>query len=212
MRTRAVATPLWVKAILAIVLIGGPGWWLADRHDRVVNENRLAGIASEIAGREVTVTCPGVLMRWFTVDATETVSGSVDFDGNGTPSDKTRLRERACAELDALAEGRRERAVTCAVRSSSCGTETLEAAWGLDTIVHEAWHLYGIGSEAETECRAMQTMAWAGQQLGLGEPEAQGLARHMWEAGYEMKPDQYRSTECRDGGPWDLRPQDPRWP
>ena len=212
MKTRAAVTPLWVRVLVTVLLVGAPTWWLADRHNRISNQNRLAEVASAIAGREVKVSCPGVLMRWFTADSTETLAGSVDFDEHGSPSDKTKLRERPCAELDALAEGRRDREVACAARSSSCGDDALQVAWAVDTITHEAWHLYGITNEAETECRSMQTMAWTARQLGLGDAEAQGLARLMWEAGYATMIVQYRSTDCRDGGAWDLRPREARWP
>ena len=212
MRTRAVATPLWVKGLVAVVLAGAPVWWLADRHDRVSNENRLAGVASAIAGREVRVSCPGWFLRTFTPEATETVAGTVEFDADGTPAEETELRETPCAELDALAEGRRERQVACAERSTSCGDDAQKLAWSLDTITHEAWHLYGIANEAEAECRAVQTNAWAGMQLGLTEAQARGLARLHYEVIYEQKPDAYRSAECRDGGAMDVRPDDPRWP
>jgi hypothetical protein len=212
MRTRAAAPPLWVKVLVAVALIGPATWWLADRHDRVANQDRLAAIASEIAGREVGVSCPGWFVRAFTVDATETVAGTVEFDADGTPADETRLRETPCAELDALAEGRREAQVACAERSTSCGDDAQAVAWSVNTISHEAWHLHGIESEVETECRAVQTNAWTAMQLGLSEPQAGGLARLHYETVYAEMPERYHSPECRDGGAMDLRPDDPRWP
>ena len=62
-RVASTRTPAWVKAILVVVGVGLPAWWLADRHDRVVNQDRLAKIASGIAGRPVRVKCPGPLGR-----------------------------------------------------------------------------------------------------------------------------------------------------
>jgi hypothetical protein len=212
MRRRAVGTPLWVKALVTTLLIGVTSFWLADRHDRIGNEDRLAAIASEITGREVGVSCPGLLMRWLTLESTDTLAGTVEFDGDGRPAGETKLRERPCAELDALAEGRRDAELACAERSTSCGDSVQRVAWSLDTITHEAWHLYGIANEAEAECRAVQTNAWAGMRLGLTEEQARGLARLHYEAIYQQKPDQYRSGDCRDGGAMDMRPDDSRWP
>ena len=109
MRTRSVATPLWVKALVALVVLGGPAWWLADRHDRRGNEHRLAAAIAEIAGRPVSVGCPGPIARVFM--RYDTVEGSVRFDAGGGPAGTTQLRRGPCAELDALAEGRSPRAI-----------------------------------------------------------------------------------------------------
>jgi len=204
-----IATPLWVKALLAIVLLGGPAWWLADRHDRMVNEQRLGAIASAIAERPVEVKCPGMFARLFLF---ETVEGSVAFDADGRPVDEARLREGPCAELDDLAEGGRAAALACVERSTSCGDDAQTVARAVDVLAHEAWHLHGISNEADTECHSLQTMAWAAQRLGATEPQARGLARLQFETGYLLLPARYTSNGCRDGGAQDLRPADPRWP
>jgi hypothetical protein len=52
-------TPLWVKLTAAAVLTSAVAWWVADHRDRRGNERRLGAIASQIAGRDVTVHCPG---------------------------------------------------------------------------------------------------------------------------------------------------------
>jgi hypothetical protein len=79
---------------------------IADCHDRRGNERRLSAIASEIAGRDVRVSRPGPVGRLFGWDIVE---GSVRFDADGKPADETKTPKQSCAELDALAEGRREK-------------------------------------------------------------------------------------------------------
>jgi hypothetical protein len=130
MGTARPATPAWVKVLLVAVLVGGPGWWLAQRHDRLDNEARLGRIASAIAGRDVRVRCPGVVGRVLSWD---TVEGSVQFDADGRPSDQARLRAFACGELDALAKGRRAAALTCAERAQPCGDDLARA---VDVLAH----------------------------------------------------------------------------
>ena len=103
-------TPLWVKAGAAAALLAVLAWWGATWHDTRANERRLGAIASQIAGPPVAVHCPGPVGRLFGWDIVE---GSVRFDADGTPDDETKLRETACAELDALAEGRRGAELAC---------------------------------------------------------------------------------------------------
>ena len=53
------STPVWVKALLIALVSGAALWWLVDHRDRIGNEHRLSTIASQIAGRDVRVHCPG---------------------------------------------------------------------------------------------------------------------------------------------------------
>ena len=203
------AMPVRAKLAVAAVLLGAAGWWLADRHDRLTNQARLGAIASAIAHRPVEVRCPGPFARTFMF---ETLDGSVAFDADGRPHDETKLREAPCAELDALAEGERMPQLACVERSTSCGDDAQALARAVDVLTHESWHLRGLMDEAETECRSLQTLAWAAQRLGATEPQARGLAALQLETGYHRLPARYRSGDCVDGGRLDLRPGDPRWP
>jgi hypothetical protein len=201
---------MWVKLALAIVVVGGPGWWLFERHDRIGNERRLAAVASAIAGREVGVRCPGVLGKVMSWDIVE---GSVRFDSAGRPADETKLRAFTCDELDALAEGRRTGALECVeVRGTTCGADGTELALAVDVLAHESWHLAGLIDEAVTECRAVQSIAWTAQRLGATESQGHALARVYFETGYPRLPERYRSGACANGGELDLRPQDETWP
>src|SRR5687767_10947557 len=157
-------TPLWVKLTVSALVVTALAWWVADRQDRVGNERRLSAIASEIAGREVSVRCPGLLGRLLGWDVVE---GSVRFGADGKPADETKIRRQSCAELDALAEGRRDEELECIGRTAiACGRHGPETAMAVDVLAHESWHLRGVRDEAVTECRSLQTMAWAAQRLG----------------------------------------------
>ena len=203
-------TPLWVKLTALAVLVAGATWWLADRQDRKGNERRLSAIASQIAGRSVEVHCPGPLGRVFGWDIVE---GSVRFDADGAPHDETKIRKQSCAELDALAEGRRAKELACIGRTSiPCGEHGRETTMAVDVLAHESWHLSGIMDEGQTECRSLQTMAWTAQQLGATAEQGHALARAQFDGMYREMPGQYQADGCADGGPLDLRPDDQRFP
>lgn len=182
-------TPLWVRALVTVVVIGVPSWWLLQWHDRVVNEHRLAAIASQIAGRHVTVHCPGPIAGALSY---EIVEGTVQFDANGRPADHTDLRAGPCSELDALAEGRRAGVLACVARVHWCGADEDRLATAVDVVTHESFHLAGFIDEAAAECHSLQTMAWTAEQLGVSPDVAQRLA--VWEAthAYLQMPTQYR--------------------
>jgi hypothetical protein len=206
-RTRP-RTPLQIRIAVAAIVIVPFGWWIVDRQDRVGNEHRLAAIASQIAGRDVKVDCPG----WLASIGPDTVAGTVQFDAYGRPSDKTKLRKEPCAELDAIAEGERTRQLQCAERSTSCGDDAQRVAHAIDTITHESFHLRGIANEGETECNALQTMAWTATQLGATEQQGRALAELEYTTAYPGLPEQYHASGCSEGGRLDLHPQDPRFP
>ena len=203
--------PVWAKAAVAAVLLIPAVTWLVDRQDRVSLQNRLAPIASEIAGRQVGVRCPGVFGRLLAPG--DTAAGVVSVDAEGRVSDHTDLRTATCKELDALVDGGRERQLACAERSSSCGDDVQTLAWAIGTVAHESVHLRGILDEALTECYAMQYLAIAAQRLGATPQQARNLALLHWETSPGKKPDQYQvPAGCEDGGRFDARPADPVWP
>jgi hypothetical protein len=204
-------TPLPLKLAAAAVLVVALGWWALDHADRAGNERRLSAIASEIAGRPVKVNCPGPIGKVFGKDSV--VEGFVRFDADGRPADDTKLMAASCAELDALAEGRRGQELACTARAGIlCGRHGRELAAAVDVVTHESFHLQGIQDEARTECNALQTMARTAERLGATPAEGAALARGQFAESYPLMPDAYRSAECADGGAWDLRPEDPTFP
>jgi hypothetical protein len=203
-------TPIWLKLGVAAALAFGFAWWSMDWRDRRGNEQRLSGIASQIAGRAVEVHCPGPISRLIGWDIVE---GSVRFDEDGTPQDETKIRKTSCAELDALAEGRRTKELACVARTNlACGRHGRETVMAVDVLAHESWHLRGISDEGETECRSLQTMAWTAQQLGATPEQGRAMARAQYEGMYQEMPEHYRSGTCADGAALDLRPDDKTFP
>jgi hypothetical protein len=202
--------PLQVKVALAAAVLGVTGWWLMGWQDLRRNERRLSAVASQIAGREVRVQCPGPIGRLFGWDIVE---GSVRFDADGTPHDETKLRKLSCDELDALAEGQRSQELACIGRTQiACGRNGRETVMAVDVLAHESWHLRGVIDEGETECRSLQTMAWTAQQLGATAEQGHAMARAQYNGGYLDMPARYQRSDCVDGGPLDLRPHDARFP
>jgi hypothetical protein len=191
MRSVRPTAPAWVKLALVVVCVGGPAWWLAQHRDRAGNESRLSAIATAIAGRDVQVRCPGVVGRVLSWD---TVEGSVRFDASGRPADEARLRAFTCSELDALAEGRRASALTCA--DVACADVANDVALAVDVLAHESWHLAGVIDEAQTECHAVQTLAWAAERLGATPEQGRALAGRYLETGYPRLPERYRTSTC----------------
>jgi hypothetical protein len=190
-RTRTPRAPLWVRGIVAAMVVGVPLFGLVTRHDRVVNEHRLGAIASQIAGRHVSVHCPGVIGRALRYDIVE---GSVQFDAQGRPADETKLRAFPCAELDALAEGRRAAVLACVARTGDCGRAEDDLAEAIDVLTHESFHLAGYADEAAAECHSLQTMAWTAQQLGVAPEVARRLAGWQATHAYLEMPSQYRGS------------------
>jgi hypothetical protein len=180
-RWSQVHTPTWFKASVSAVLVALGGYLLLGHHDRVVNQERLGRVASEIAGRPVRVHCPGVIGRILSWDI---VSGTVAFDASGHPADVTELRAGPCRELDALAEGRRR------------GRVTQDLAMAVGTLAHESFHLRGIADEGLAECGSLGVYARTAERLGATPAQAHALAELNLTAIYPLLPDRYRTPPC----------------
>ena len=165
--------------------------------DQRRNEHRLAAVASEIAGRDVDVHCPGLLARLADVSAH---AGTVFFDEQGRPADFTDLDEETCSELDSFADG-----------EASSG-EDAKVARALHVLAHESSHLAGIRDEAAADCYGLQRTAFVAESLGAAPEEAQRLARLALAERLVTAPADYRSSECHDGGALDLDPASSAWP
>lgn len=174
---------------------------------REANEDRLALAASEVAHREVDVSCPGFWARLVEITP---YAGSVDFDEHGRPGDTTRLAAATCRSLERVWRGD-EASFTC-LRDGGCSRDTLGAVHGLVTLAHEGWHLRGVTVEAETQCYAIQTVEPVALELGVSPSDARLVA--AWVAADDaVRPaNEYHSQECRPGGAYDLRPETSAWP
>jgi hypothetical protein len=170
---------------------------VAVQQDQRRNEHRLAAIASEIAGRDVDVHCPGLLSRLADVSPH---AGTVFFDEQGRPADFTDLDGETCSELDRFAEGKAD------------SGERVKVARALHVLAHESSHLAGIRDEAAADCYGLQRTRFVAESLGADPIEAQRLARLALAERAVTAPSDYRSSECHDGGALDLDPGSTVWP
>jgi hypothetical protein len=187
---RPYAPVLLVLAIPLLLIV-------SVQQDQRRNEHRLADIASEIAGRDVDVHCPGLLARLADVSAH---AGTVFFDEHGRPDDFTDLDEETCSELDRFAEGK------------AGSGEDAKVARALHVLAHESSHLAGIRDEATADCYGLQRTAFVAESLGADPAKAQRLARLALAERAVTAPADYRSSECRDGGALDLDLASAVWP
>ena len=188
-------TPVWLKLTVSVVLIAATAWWVLDRADRLGNERRLSAIASQIAGRAVEVHCPGPIGRAL---GGSTAEGWVKFDAAGKPADETNLQKTSCAELDALAEGRRAKELECTARARIlCGRRGAQLAMAVDVVTHESFHMRGLRDEGQTECASLNAMAATAQQLGATAQQGAALAHGQFTEAYPQMGEVYRSSGCK---------------
>jgi hypothetical protein len=92
---------------------------------------------------------------------------------------------------------------------------TIDITWALQTVAHESYHLLGYTNEAQVDCYGMQSIWFVATRLGSSLPEAQALAQLFAQRIYPLRRTEtpaYWSSECRDGGAYDLRPKSSAWP
>jgi hypothetical protein len=190
-----------VRPLAAVLLIVGAlaAVGFARHEDRIHEQNTLAGIASDLAGRRVAVHCPGFLAGLVDV---RTEGGRVQFDGEGRPAGHTDLSPETCRALRHL-----DRVDFSCLGRGACGYTEFKAAWAAHTLAHESFHLRGFESEAMTECYALQNTAFVAERLGVPAGRAKRLQTWVYLKGYPNEPDEYRTAGCVDGGPLDLNPR-----
>jgi hypothetical protein len=195
-----------VRLIAALLVIAAAltAVGFARHEDRMREQDRLAEIASDLAGRQINVRCPSFVASL--VD-THGEAGRVEFDARGRPADRTDLSPQTCKALRQL--GRVD--FTCIPRGD-CGYQEFKAGWAAHTLAHEAFHLRGFQDEGVTECFALQNTAFVAERLGVATREARSVQAWLFIKGYPNEPEEYHSRDCYDGGPLDLRPQQTAFP
>ena len=198
-----VASLLVVLALLAGIL--------AAQRSKRANEHRLADVASELAGRHVSIHCQSF---WGELIDISGLSGSVMFDHTGAPLGEANLSRGTCKWLERVADGdaRDELACVEAARSlGACGRDGDRLVHAIVTLAHEAVHLRGEKNEAATQCYAVQLAARTAQRLGAAPGEAAAVGVYAL-ARQRYMPSDYQSSECRAGGALDLHPETAAWP
>jgi hypothetical protein len=118
------------------------------------------------------------------------------------------LAPPTCLALERLLA---ERALPCLVDMEAvCGSGSVEEAFALATLAHEAQHVAGVADEATAECYAVQRVDDVARAIGLAEDEAAAIGPFVRHA--EINPPEYRSPECRAGGALDLEPETRAFP
>jgi hypothetical protein len=177
--------------LIVVVLVAAPaGWIVLKQRDVDTLESRLAAIASQIAGRQVEVHCPGAIERLVDISPN---AGSVHFSADGQPGDSMELNAETCSALE------------------NVDGDEGKVAKALHVLMHESWHLTGIRDEAKADCYGFQRVEFAALQLGANPLQAEALAQRAYVDRQETAPLEYRSYECRDNGGYDLSPS-PDWP
>jgi hypothetical protein len=182
-------------------------------------EQRLAPVASGVAGRPVEVDCQSFLGSLIDAQARE---GEVQFDAAGNPEPKLFLTRSTCGTLRRFAGSSHHSELDCLAqidwRSSSplpfespCFAEAAATVYAVLVLAHEAYHTAGVQDEALTNCYAIQAMAWTAEQLGAPARESELLALAM-EALEPMQSAPYGTNECHAGGRLDTHPETPAFP
>ena len=195
-----------MRLLAALLLVVGAlaAVGFARHEDRIRQQDRLAVIASELAGRPVHVHCPTFLGGL--VD-THGEAGRVQFDASGRPVDHTELAPETCKALRHL-----DRVDFRCIARDNCGYSQFQAAWAAHTLAHESFHLRGFGEEGVAECYALQNTAFVAERLGVAPDEAKQLQAWVYAKGYPNEPEEYHSSKCYAGGPLDLQPQSADFP
>lgn len=159
-------------------------------------ESRLSEVVERIAERPgATANCQGFL-REFRLDNN---LGEVSFDGKGGTSSVAQLRSGVCSELRGF------------IGDGHTGP-TLDQIIAVQVLTHEAIHVAGVTSEAETECIALQRSKEAAVMLGATEATAHAMAQRYFLTIFPRMPGTYRAKECFEDGELDLTPGDGIWP
>ena len=108
--------------ILIIPVMLFSAWQFVRREE---NENRLALVASEIALRDVDVSCPGFWTRLVEITPN---AGWVDFDEHGRPGKETSLSATTCRGLERVWR-RDQTSFTCLI-GGGCDQNTVRAVYG----------------------------------------------------------------------------------
>ena len=205
-----------VLASIAVVPVLFVGWQLWSDHSF---EQRLTPIASGIAGRSVEVDCQSL---WGSLLDAKGREGEVYFDASGRPDRRLFLTRKICNGLRAFDETTTHHELDCLrgidwdapdplPYSSECFARASETIYAILILAHESYHTAGSRGEAETNCFAIQAMAWTAMQLGAPQDEAELLALAM-EALEPGQGPEYGTNECHGGARLDLNPETPEFP
>lgn len=196
------------RVLVLVLVLSALAVYLGPYRERQQDEAELARIASVIAGRGVSVECPGVFATLTDVSSRD---GSVEFRADGRPADEAKLSSATCERLRRfLADD--VAGLDCLALAAHCPEAAENAAVAVNVLSHEAWHLRGVRDEAATQCYALQTNAETALRLGASADEARAIAAFVHRRVQPALPADYQTADCRNGGPLDLHHDRTTWP
>ena len=185
-----------VLGLIAIV-------WIWTIHSKHRTEHRLAGVASELAGRPVGVRCQGFFAELVDIGQR---TGEVDFPAN-RPPDHMFLTRGICGQLRHFLGSHSHRDLDC-LTTIDWRTWSFQTGWfgtcerharadaeAITTLAHESMHLRGIQSESEAQCKAVQADAWTTVRLGGTAEQGLAVARYVLALQPGMSPE-YQFGRC----------------
>jgi hypothetical protein len=206
-----VSTGLKFTIAAGLLIVCGWAW---TRHERKADEDALAVVASELAGRPVEVRCQGFWAELLDIAGR---TGEVQFI-DGRPGDSTYLTRRVCSELKAFRSADTHEELDCltgldpeVARLGECFRRVRRAAEAITTLAHEAMHLRGWSNEAQAQCYAIQGVGWTVVRLGGTAEQGVALGSLVLAQQPTLAPE-YQSGECRAGGALDLVPSTEAFP
>jgi hypothetical protein len=196
------------RILVAVAAVAALGFYVGPYRDRQVDEERLAKVAAVIAGRDVTVSCPGTIATLTEVSAHD---GTVAFTADGRPTDEAKLSSRTCSRLRGLLDGGLA-GLDCLTTGAVCPKAVEDTAVAVNVLSHEAWHLAGERDESVAQCYALQSNEDTAIRLGAAPADARAIAEFVLRRVQPVLPAEYKTDACHDGGPLDLYPARTRWP
>jgi hypothetical protein len=188
---RVAAFP-WLGVGLLVLIAGG---LLAPSFFRARLETRLEEAVGGLIGGTVEVECQSFGQAFVDTGAE---FGYVPFGPDGVPERRTLIKRNQCADLSDYL-------------SSDKLAPSFDQVVAVHTLTHEAIHMSGVTSEAETECIAIQRDAEMARLLGAPAGGSRALSVQYWEGVYPRMPEPYRSDGCRQGGALDVGAPEPPW-
>lgn len=206
-----------LRYVLLIGAVAGvAAYFLVLKPDLGKTEESLGAIASQIAGRPVSVNCQGVVSS--AVDTTGN-EGSVKFDASGRPADVAKLKRGVCTELEKFPDMLDDDRLGCLTSGQECPSDIERLVVAVHVLTHESWHLRGIKDERVAGCYALQTEAAVATRLGASPGLARAVAVYYTNEKYTRLSSEYtrlssacQTPACRNGGKYDLNRGSNIWP
>jgi hypothetical protein len=182
-----------LRFLLLLVAAIGSGYLVLQQHRAAAQRRHFAAVAGRIAGRPVRVHCDGATASIFDTTQEE---GYVMFTADGRPTDVANLKHWVCGALGRFGSDARAGRLGCLAQPATCPKRVTDDAFAVHVLAHESWHLQGISSEGDAECRALRSTSWAAEQFGATQADAELVQRYAWTNLQPQLPPEYHSAAC----------------